>query len=86
MEWRVGVLRAGVENIDWTDSGRERSWPLAREAALRALFELAVAGGRQEYRIEVDGVRGIARPGLTEAGELDLSNIANVIPAERWTT
>ena len=68
MQWKVGVLRTGSENIAWTELGDETDWPSARVAALAAMRTLAEREGRSEYHVHVDDVSGISRPGLDESG------------------
>lgn len=83
MEWRVGVLRSGVENIAWTDRGDEPDWSSARVAALASLRAMALGEGRQEYRLQVGDVDAIVHPGLDVDGRLDLSNVDGVLPLDR---
>ena len=83
MQWRVGVLRSGVENVAWTDWGDEPDWSSARAAALTSLRALAEGEGRQEYRVHVDDVDAIVHPGLDIDGRLDLSNVAGALPPYR---
>lgn len=79
--WRVGVLRSGAENTDWTSSGVAPDWPAARAAAVAALDELArVEARRQEYRFEVGPVVGYATPGVDENGQLDSEDLAGALP------
>lgn len=81
MTWRVGVLRSGAENTDWTSSGVAPDWPAARGAAGAALDKLArVEARRQEYRFEVGPVVGYAMPGVDEDGWLDSKDLAAVLP------
>lgn len=83
MQWRVGALRPGAEDIAWTDYGHEPDWSSARRVALDALRELAKREGRQEYRIEVGDVEGASWPGVDGDGRLDLSIIEDVVPLTR---
>ncbi|NWJ69154.1 hypothetical protein HX744_00885 [Pseudonocardia sp. ICBG1122] len=81
MAWRVGVLRSGAENTEWTSSGVAPDWPAARAAAVAALDELArVEARRQEYRFEVGQVVGLAMPGVDEDGRVDSEELASVLP------
>lgn len=83
VEWKVGVLRPGVENIAWTDRGDGKDWPSARRAALAALHALAEKEGRQEYRIQVGDVEGMSWPGIDDEGQLDTSIMDEVMPVMR---
>jgi hypothetical protein len=83
VQWRVGVLRSGVENVAWTDSGDEPDWSSARVAALTAVRVLAVREGRQEYRVQVGDVDAIVHPGTDAEGRLDLSNLDGALPPTR---
>lgn len=83
MQWRVGALRSGAEDIAWTDHGHETDWTSARRVALDALRALAECEGRQEYRIEVGDIEGMSWPGVDGEGQLDLSIIEEVVPLTR---
>ncbi|RZT89040.1 hypothetical protein EV383_5994 [Pseudonocardia sediminis] len=83
MQWRVGVLRSGVENIAWTDRGEEQDWPSARVAALASLRALVLEEGRQEYWLQVGDVDAIVHPGVDIEGRLNLSNVEGALPLER---
>ncbi len=58
VEWHVGVLRSGAENVAWTDRGEAPDWEAARLEVIAALRELVAAQGRQEYRVRIDGQDG----------------------------
>ncbi|SFO17822.1 hypothetical protein SAMN05216207_103458 [Pseudonocardia ammonioxydans] len=85
MEWRVGVLRSGAENVVWTDHGAGSDWQSARDDAVEALYERAVREGLGEYRIQVGEQEGYTWPGMTEASELDLSIIRDILPRQYWS-
>lgn len=82
--WRVGALRPGTENVDWTDAGAQPDWTGARSDAIGALRALAAREGRQEYRIEVGDVEGIVHPGLRMDGAVDLDQLGDSLPASRY--
>ena len=81
--WRVGALRPGAENIDWTLAGAGADWAHARADAIRALRRLVAGEGRQEYRIQVGDVDGIVHPGLSGDGEVDLHGLGDSLPTVR---
>lgn len=81
--WRVGVLRIGTENVAWERVGCGDNWMTARADAVAALTELARAGGRQEYHIEVGDVVGIVSPGLDAHGCVDLTDLGSALPRVR---
>lgn len=82
--WRVGALRPGAENVDWTDAGAGADWASARSDAVVALTSLVAREGRQEYRIQVGDVDGIVHPGLTEDGVVDLDGLGDSLPLARF--
>ena len=82
MDWRVGVLRSGAENVEWTHKGLEPDWPAARAAAIDSLRELASVSGRQEYRLQVGDVDGIVRPGVDESGRVEFEELGESLPPE----
>lgn len=79
MRWRVGVLRSGAENVDWTDEGEGVSWQDTRDEAVEALHRRAEREGAQEFRLLVGEQEAYCWPGVTEAGELDLSNVRGIM-------
>ncbi|GAA4969485.1 hypothetical protein WHI96_26625 [Pseudonocardia tropica] len=81
MRWRVGVLRSGAENIDWTDEREGGGWQDARDEAVEALCRRAEREGAQEFRLLVGEQEAYCWPGVTEAGELDLSNVRDIMPS-----
>lgn len=83
VEWRVGVLRAGAENVAWEQGGTAEGWAEARFAAVTGLTELVRSEGRQEYRVEVGDVVGIVSPGLNRNGEVDTADLGSAIPRHR---
>ncbi|MFP5023524.1 hypothetical protein [Pseudonocardia phyllosphaerae] len=86
MEWRVGVLRSGAENVAWTERGEAADWAGARLAAIEELQRLAGREGRQEYRVVIDGQAGIVVPGLEPDGAVALVDLDRVIPVERYSS
>lgn len=85
MRWRVGVLRSGAENVDWTDEGEGVSWQDVRDEAVEVLYRRAEREGAQEFRLLVGEQEAYCWPGVTEAGELDLSNVRDTMPRRFWT-
>lgn len=83
MEWRVGVLRSGAENVAWSDQGDEPDWASARAAALASLRWLAVREGPQEFVVQVGDVEAIEQPVEDEEGRLDLSELGVTLPLSR---
>lgn len=78
--WSLGVLSAGVENVQQLAGGTAATRAGAVEAASDALVLAAMDRGRQEYRIRVaDTLIGVI-PGLTEQGDVDLFGLAEAIP------
>lgn len=75
MQWKVGVLRSGAENIAWTSGGEAPDWTAARSETIAALRELVAAEGRQEYRLRIDGQDGIVTPGLDADGQVLLGDL-----------
>lgn len=84
MRWQVGVLRSGMENVSWTDQGEGSDWQCARNEAVEALYRRAEQDGAQEYRILVGDQEAYCWPGVTEAGELDLSGVRDILPRRYW--
>ena len=83
--WRVGVLRPDAENVDWTGHGAEQGWSAARRHALNELVLLiAGEGARLEFWVEVDGLPAVVFPALHDDGSVDLSELDDVIPVERY--
>ena len=78
--WTLGVLSAGVENVQHLAGGTATTEREAIEAASDALVVAAMDRGRQEYRVCVaDIVIGVV-PGLTEQGHVDLFGLAEALP------
>jgi len=76
MRWKVGVLRPGSENVDWTTTGETEPWAAALHVAHRELQFLVVCENvRQEYRLDLDGVPVIVWPGLDERGKVQLPRL-----------
>lgn len=82
--WRVGALRPGAEDVDWTDIGARAEWPSARAEAITALRALVAKEGRQEYRIHVGDVEGIVHPGLATDGTVELDGLGDSVPTARY--
>ncbi|MCF7552187.1 hypothetical protein [Pseudonocardia sp. WMMC193] len=84
MRWKVGVLRPGCENVDWTASGVEATWTRTQRRACDELRQLvAVEGAGMEYRMQVGSVPVYVWPGVDVVGRLDLDNLTGgVLPAE----
>lgn len=80
----MGVLRSGAENVAWTDRGEATDWTTARLEVITALKALAVAEGRQEYRVQIDGQDGIVSPGLAVDGQVAIEDLDRVLPADRY--
>ncbi len=78
--WTLGVLAAGVENVQQLGGGTAATRSGAVEAASDALVVAAMDRGRQEYRIRVaDTLIGVT-PGLTAQGDVDLFALAEAVP------
>ncbi|WP_141282846.1 hypothetical protein [Pseudonocardia hydrocarbonoxydans] len=78
--WTLGVLSAGVENVQPLASGTAATEGGAIQAASDALVLAAMDRGRHEYRLTVaETLLGVI-PGLTEEGEVDLLRLAEVLP------
>jgi len=78
--WTLGLLAAGVENVQPLAGGAAATRAGAVEAASDALVVAAMDRGRQEYRIRVaDTLIGVI-PGLTEQGDVDLFGLADAVP------
>jgi hypothetical protein len=73
--WWVGVLPAGVENVQTVAAGEEISRVAAIDAAVDALVVVALDRGRQEYRLAVADTKMIIFPGLTVDGRLDVESL-----------
>lgn len=84
MQWRVGALRSGAENIAWTSAGDAPDWDTARSQTIAALRDLVAAEGRQEYRLQIDGQDGIVTPGLDTDGQVTLADLDRAVPADRY--
>lgn len=79
VSWTVGVLPAGVENVQMLASGAEASREAAVEAASDALVVAAADRGRAEYRVSVAGAELMVIPGLTEEGDVDLISLRGTL-------
>ena len=78
--WTLGVLSAGVENVQPLAGGTAATEAEAIGAASDALVVAAMDRGRQEYRVCVaDTLIGVV-PGLTEQGDVDLFGLAEALP------
>ena len=77
--WTVGLLPAGVENVQTLNTGTEGTREEAIEAASGALVVAAIRGGRAEYRVSVADTRMIVVPGLTAQGEVDLDDLRDAL-------
>ena len=84
VEWRAGVLRSEAENVAWTIGGTAVDWTDARFRMIAALRDLVDAEGRQEYRIQIDGVDGIVTPGLDVEGHVQLADLDRAVPVSRY--
>lgn len=73
------MLPAGVENVEPVASGVGESRAAAVEAASDALVVVAADRGRAEYRVSVAGAEMMVIPGLTDDGEIDLSNLRGTL-------
>lgn len=71
-KWTVGVLAAGVENVQAVAAGEEATVGAAIGAASDALVVAAMDRGREEYRVSVAGAQMMVIPGLTDEGEVDV--------------
>ncbi|MBW0092645.1 hypothetical protein I4I73_13055 [Pseudonocardia sp. KRD-184] len=78
--WTVGVLSAGVENVQPLAGGNAPTQAGAIEAASDALVVAAMDHGRQEYRVCVANTLIGVIPGLTEQGDVDLFRLAEALP------
>jgi hypothetical protein len=79
VSWTIGVLAAGVENVQPLASGVGQSRTAAVEAASDALVMLAADRGRAEYRVSVAGAEMMVIPGLTDDGEIDPSGLRGTL-------
>ena len=70
--WWVGVLTAGVENVQTVAADEETSRGAAIDAAVDTLVVVVLDRGRQEYRLTVADSQIIIFPGLTVDGRLDI--------------
>jgi hypothetical protein len=85
--WTLGVLAAGVENVQHGANGTAGTRAGAVEAASDALVVAAMERGREQYRISVADTQFVIRPGLTEDGDIDLMDLAYVLKdAEQFST
>ncbi|SDG27496.1 hypothetical protein SAMN05216377_110124 [Pseudonocardia oroxyli] len=84
MRWKVGVLRPGRENIDWTAAGVETTWTHTRRRACDELRQLvAEEGAGMEYRMQVGPVPVYVWPGLDVDGRLDFDDLTEgLLPAD----
>lgn len=79
VSWTVGVLPAGVENVQPLASGVGESRAAAIEEASDALVVAAADRGRAEYRVSVAGAEMMVIPGLTDDGEVDLDRLRDTL-------
>lgn len=79
VSWTVGVLPAGVENVQPLASGAGRSRAAAVQAASDTLDVAAADRGHAEYRVTVAGAEYVLFPGLTDDGELDPSSLRRTL-------
>lgn len=79
VSWTVGVLPAGVENVQPLASGVGESRAAAIEAVSGALVVAAADRGRAEYRVTVAGTEMLVIPGLTDDGEVDLAGLCGTM-------
>jgi hypothetical protein len=70
--WWVGMLPAGVENVQTVAAGTEANRAAAVDRAVDTLAIVACHRGRQEYRLTVTDTQMIAFPGLTVDGYLSV--------------
>lgn len=77
--WTLGVLSAGVENVQYLAGGSAATRAGAVEAASDALVVAAMDRGRQEYRIRVADTHVVVVPGLTEQGDVDLVDLIDAL-------
>lgn len=79
VSWTVGVLPAGVENVQPLASGVGESRAAAIDEASEALVVAASDRGRAEYRVSVAGAEMMVIPGLTADGEVDLLSLRDTL-------
>lgn len=79
VSWTVGVLPAGVENVQPLASGVGESRAAAIEEASGALIAAAADRGRAEYRVSVAGAEMMVIPGLTDEGVVDLLGLQDTL-------
>lgn len=79
VSWTVGVLPAGVENVQPLASGVEESQAAAIDEASDALVVAVADRGRAEYRVSVAGAEVMVIPGQTEDGEVDLLSLRDTM-------
>lgn len=79
VSWTVGVLPAGVENVQLVASGVGASRAAAVEAASDALVVVAADRGRAEYRVSLAGAEILVIPGLTEHDEINLAGLRETL-------
>jgi len=77
--WTLGVLPAGVENVQPLAGGTEESVAAAREAAGDALVLAALGRGRQHYRLRLVGTDMMVVPGLTADGHIDVDDLYEAV-------
>jgi hypothetical protein len=73
MPWTVGVLPAGVENLQLLATGVGENREAAIEAASEALVVAATDRGRAEYRVSLADTEVMVIPGLTDERGVDPS-------------
>lgn len=84
--WTVGVLPAGVENVQMLAAGVGESREAAIGAASDALVVAATERGRAEYRVSVADTEMMLIPGLTDDAEADLSTLRDMLASLTRTT
>lgn len=77
--WTLGVLTAGLENVQHLADGIAGTRAGAVEAASDALVVAAMERGREQYRISMADTRIVVRPGLTAHGDVDLMDLADAL-------
>lgn len=78
--WTLGVLAPGVEDVQPLAGGTAATRRGAIEAASDALVLAAMDRGRHEYRLRVADTQIGVIPGLTEHGDVDLFELAGILP------
>lgn len=79
ISWTLGVLPAGIENVQHLTCGAADTRAGAVEEASDALVVAAMDRGRQEYRIRVADTLIVLVPGLTEQGDVDLLDLFDAL-------